>query len=130
MPPFDLGLDADGDLRMPAAFITGRDALIQAARIRLSTQIGSWPLDTALGLPFREWLEAVAPPIASIQSNAQRELAGLAGVRAVRDVTVAFNEDTGVIDLGASLELDDGGRFRLGIQLGAVGVLTVAVLST
>lgn len=127
---FDLALDENGDLRMPATFIKDRDVIVQAARVRLSTQIGSWPLDTAVGLPFREWLEAAAPPLESIRSNVQREYAGIDGVAAVRDVVVDFDEATGIVDIAATLELEDGGSLRLGAGLGAAGVLTVAVLAT
>lgn len=84
----DFLLDDDLDLYFPLTLIEGVDLVVQRIRVRLLTQLGTWPLDLAQGLPYLQWMELAAPPIQEIKDYFRRELETTPGVVSVRNLAV------------------------------------------
>lgn len=81
----DILLDADGDLPVLPTHAAGIDIVMQRVRIRLSTHRGDWPLDTAEGLPYVEWLAQKPVLVQTVGALLKREIEAVAGVAKVTD---------------------------------------------
>jgi len=128
MADWDYRLDENLDIQMPLSRVYGYELAAQRIRVRLSTQLGTWPADTALGLPYLDWLDAATPPLASIESNMRRAIEGVPGVDRVREMSVTFDVNTGLVSVRGVVVYADVGAIQTLIQIGQAGVLTVAAL--
>lgn len=108
---YDYLLPLNGNLNPNARAAEGDALVIQKIRRRLLTHRGERPGLRQLGLPFLGWLAVVAPNLADVQARVQAEIIQVAGVREVRDLSVAQNGRS--IDISATILLSSGRRARL-----------------
>jgi hypothetical protein len=88
----DVLLTRDGDIYVDengGTFTTG--SVAQAARVRLRWVLGEWPYAPQHGMPYYEDVLAKAPDPGRIRRAVRDELAGIAGVDAVRDIDVSVD---------------------------------------
>lgn len=56
-----------GDIVIPRQLVTGVDAIVQRAMIRVRFVLGEWFLDTRLGVPYLQRVLVSSPNLAAIQ---------------------------------------------------------------
>jgi len=125
---WDYKLDDNLDIQMPLSRVRGYELAAQRIRVRLSVQLGTWPFDLAVGLPYLEWMEAGTPPLASIETNMRRAIEGVPGVVRIRQFQVTFDTNTGVVSARGDIYYQDIGVVPTQITVGQAGVLSLAPL--
>jgi hypothetical protein len=94
----DVKLDTvSGDIDLSTGdvmLVDGADAIIQHLHIRLRFFLGEWFLDTRLGVPYFQKLLGHRIDNALIQSIFRKAVLGTPGVKAVRSLSVDFENDT------------------------------------
>lgn len=125
---WDYKLDDNLDVQLPLTRVRGYELAAQRIRVRLSTQLGTWPADLSVGLPYLEWLDAGVPPLASIEANMRRAIEGVPGVLRVREFSVTFDQTTGLVMATGQIDYQDVGTVPTQIAVGAAGVLSLARL--
>ncbi len=115
----DLLLDTTtGDLDLTSGgleLVDGADAVAQHLRIRLRTVLGSWFLDTRIGVPYFERILVKNPDTNLVRRILNEAIVDTPGVSEVRDFNLDYDGATriatvtfvAVTDLGETLEFTD-----------------------
>ena len=113
----DIILGDDGDLPEIPALGAGLEAIEQRVRVRLMTHLGDWPLDTAAGMPYIDWLAQKPPRVQTIGALIKREIEGVEGVskvtgwRAVQDGdTLSFSATIWTMEGAVDVKLTPFGK--------------------
>lgn len=118
----------DGDIAWPLTFSSGDQLLVQRLNTRLSVEYGSWPLDTATGVPWVEWI-GTPPDNVVIEDVLRREIESVEGVSRVVTIKSEFDVAAGIYRVTCSVELDNSARVSLGFGLSrSEGVVQLGIL--
>lgn len=104
---FDLQLNSSGDLDLRPSTITGAEAVAQNVRVRLTTHVGEWPQDAAVGLPYATWLGTKPVDLGSIVARIRRTVRETPGVVSVSGFTGSLST-AGVVTVTGSAVVEDG----------------------
>jgi len=112
----DLLMDENDDLALPCQLVSDYRVVIQRLKIRLSTFLGEWTLDTSKGLDFFGWLNTRPPPLNIIGAKVREEIAGTKGVKVITDFDISFDIETKTITIAAEITLDEDEIVQLRVE--------------
>ena len=106
--PYDVKLDANGDIYESTQVVTGDELIAQRIRIRLQTHLGEWLLDTSQGMPYIDWADTLPLPVTEVRQKILDELTTTPGVLTVTSLVVDVDNVLGCLSATASVLLDGG----------------------
>lgn len=126
----DLRINEDGSLPLTFGFITGADLILQRVAIRLRTFLGEWQLDTAVGLPYLEWVQQKPPDVDGIGAVIRAQVLGVPGVIRFDSFTGTFDVETRSLRYDGSIIIDNELEATLTVlPFGPEGNASTAVVS-
>ena len=105
---YDVGLDAENDLPVRTAHVTGLDLIVQRIRRRLQTVSGEWLGDKTIGLPFFEWFQQKPPKVNAIGALIRRAIETTPGVARLDDWSGSFDPSTRALTFSGTIRTTDG----------------------
>ncbi len=104
----DLLLDDSGDLPIRNQLVTGRVEVAQRVAIRVNRFLGEWFLNTAVGLPFEDWLAQKPPDVPNIVAQVRAVVGDTRGVVATQNFEGSQDTETRTVTITGEYLLDDG----------------------